>query len=96
MKGADGRVLYVGKADSLRGRVRSYFGSKAALDARLALLTEREREVMARVVEGRPNKAIAQDLDISVKTVEVHRAKVMEKLGADSVAELVQLMLQRK
>ena len=69
---------------------------QAALDARLALLTEREREVMARVVEGRPNKAIAQDLDISVKTVEVHRAKVMEKLGADSVAELVQLMLQRK
>ena len=69
---------------------------QAALDARLALLTEREREVMVRVVEGRPNKAIAQDLDISVKTVEVHRAKVMEKLGADSVAELVQLMLQRK
>lgn len=69
---------------------------QAALDARLALLTEREREVMARVVEGRPNKAIAQDLDISVKTVEVHRAKVMEKIGADSVAELVQLMLQRK
>lgn len=69
---------------------------QAALDARLALLTEREREVMARVVEGRPNKAIAQDLDISVKTVEVHRAKVMEKLGANSVAELVQLMLQRK
>ena len=69
---------------------------QAALDARLALLTEREREVMARVVEGRANKAIAQDLDISVKTVEVHRAKVMEKLGAESVAELVQLMLQRK
>jgi two-component system response regulator TtrR len=71
-------------------------GRQAALDARVALLTEREREVMARVVEGRPNKAIAQELDISVKTVEVHRAKVMEKLGADSVAELVQLMLQRK
>jgi RNA polymerase sigma factor (sigma-70 family) len=68
---------------------------RAALDARLALLTEREREVLGRVVEGRPNKAIAQELDISVKTVEVHRAKVMEKLGADSVAELVQLMLRR-
>ena len=68
---------------------------RQALDARLALLTEREREVMARVVEGRPNKAIAQELEISVKTVEVHRAKVMEKLGADSIAELVQLMVRR-
>lgn len=68
---------------------------RQALDSRLSSLTEREREVMSRVVEGRPNKAIAQELDISVKTVEVHRAKVMEKLGAESVAELVQLMLRR-
>lgn len=68
---------------------------RRALDSRLSSLTEREREVMSRVVDGRPNKAIAQELDISVKTVEVHRAKVMEKLGAESVAELVQLMLRR-
>lgn len=69
---------------------------RAAVEARVALLTDREREVMTRMVEGRTNKAIAAELEISVKTVEVHRAKVMEKLAADSVAELVQLMLQRK
>lgn len=69
---------------------------RAAVDARVALLTDREREVMTRMVEGRTNKAIAAELEISVKTVEVHRAKVMEKLAADSVAELVQLVLQRK
>jgi FixJ family two-component response regulator len=61
---------------------------------RLASLTEREREVMQRVIEGKLNKVIADELDISVKTVEFHRAKVMEKMGADSVAGLVQLMMQ--
>jgi len=61
---------------------------------RVAALTEREREVMRRVIEGKPNKVIAEDLDISVKTVEFHRAKVMEKMGADSVAALVQLMAE--
>jgi FixJ family two-component response regulator len=65
------------------------------VDERVAALTEREREVMRRVVEGKPNKLIAAELEISMKTVEVHRAKVMEKMGAASVAELVQLMLQR-
>ncbi|MGH8708580.1 MAG: response regulator transcription factor [Burkholderiales bacterium] len=61
---------------------------------RLATLTEREREVMQRVIEGKLNKVIADDLGISVKTVEFHRAKVMEKMSADSVAGLVQLMMQ--
>jgi two-component system response regulator FixJ len=61
---------------------------------RLATLTEREREVMQRVIEGKLNKVIADELGISVKTVEFHRAKVMEKMGADSVAALVQLMMQ--
>ena len=61
---------------------------------RLATLTEREREVMQCVIEGKLNKVIADELGISVKTVEFHRAKVMEKMGADSVAGLVQLMMQ--
>jgi len=61
---------------------------------RVAALTGREREVMRRVVEGKPNKVIAEGLDISVKTVEFHRAKVMEKMGADSVAALVQLIAE--
>jgi len=60
------------------------------LAERLAALTERERGVLQRVVEGKANKVIAAELDISVKTVEAHRAKVMEKMGVDSVAELVQ------
>jgi len=64
------------------------------LAERTATLTEREREVMQRVVEGKLNKVIADELAISVKTVEFHRAKVMEKMGADSVAGLVQLMMQ--
>jgi len=57
---------------------------------RLAALTERERDVMARVIEGKLNKVIADELNISIKTVEFHRAKVMEKMGAASVASLVQ------
>lgn len=61
---------------------------------RVAALTEREREVMQHVIGGKPNRVIAEELDISVKTVEFHRAKVMEKMGAASVAMLVQLMSQ--
>jgi len=60
---------------------------------RIALLTDRERAVLQRVIEGKQNKVIADELALSVKTVEFHRAKVMEKMGVDSVAELVQLTL---
>lgn len=60
-------------------------------------LTAREREVMQLVVKGRLNKQIAADLNISEKTVKAHRAKVMHKTGAGSVAELVRLhMVARK
>jgi two-component system, LuxR family, response regulator FixJ len=60
------------------------------LAGRLAALTERERAVLQCIIDGKANKVIAAELDISVKTVEAHRAKVMEKMAADSVAELVQ------
>lgn len=63
------------------------------LAGRLAGLTERERGVLQRVIEGKANKVIAAELEISVKTVEAHRAKVMEKMGVDSVAELVQRII---
>ena len=63
------------------------------VSGRLAALTERERDVLRRVIEGKPNKIIAGELDISMKTVEFHRSKVMEKMGVDSVAALVQLTL---
>lgn len=66
---------------------------RAQLAERLAALTERERGVLQRIVEGKANKVIAAELDISVKTVEAHRAKVMEKMAVDSVAELVQRII---
>ena len=60
---------------------------------RLAKLTEREREVLQEVVQGRPSKLIASELGISEKTVDVHRSNVMRKTGTRSVAELVQIWL---
>jgi FixJ family two-component response regulator len=60
---------------------------------RLASLTQREREILDCVVAGKINRVIAEDLAISVKTVEAHRARIMEKLAVDSVAELVQVVV---
>jgi two-component system, LuxR family, response regulator FixJ len=65
----------------------------AALRSRIAALTPREREVMALVVEGRPNKAVATRLGLSTRTVEVHRAKAMEKMHARSLADLVRMAI---
>ncbi|MGD2172944.1 MAG: response regulator [Gammaproteobacteria bacterium] len=62
--------------------------------ARIASLTEREREVFELVAEGLANKAIAGKLGISERTVEVHRAQVMKKLGARTLAQLVRIHLQ--
>ena len=59
---------------------------------RLAELTERERDVMRLVIEGRPNKLIADALGISVRTVEVHRARVFEKMDVKSAVELTNLL----
>jgi two-component system response regulator DctR len=61
-------------------------------DAKLAELTDRERDVMRLVIEGKPNKLIADALAISVRTVEVHRAHVFEKMGVRSAVELANLL----
>jgi len=65
----------------------------AAATAKLALLSPREREVLAGLVAGLPNKSIAYDLAISPRTVEIHRARVMDKMGARSLSQLVRLAL---
>jgi two-component system response regulator DctR len=65
---------------------------KARLQSRLTELTERERDVMRLVVEGLANKLIADQLDISVRTVEVHRARVFDKMDVKSAVELANLL----
>jgi two-component system response regulator FixJ len=74
-------------------QTREADAQQAEVAARFALLTPREREVMVLVTAGKANKVIAADLGLSPKTVEVHRAAVMDKMGADSVAELVRFEL---
>ena len=66
--------------------------SNSNLQVKLTDLTERERDVMRLVVEGLPNKLIADQLDISVRTVEVHRARVFDKMDVKSAVELANLL----
>ena len=70
-------------------------GRQVAVERRLADLTERECAVMRLVLEGLPNKLIADQLDISVRTVEVHRARVFDKMEVKSAVELSKLLQQR-
>ena len=65
----------------------------ASREALLSKLTTREAQVLERIVAGRLNKQIADDLGISIKTVEAHRANIMEKLGANTVADLLKIAL---
>ena len=65
----------------------------ASRDALLSKLTGRESQVLERIVAGRLNKQIADDLGISIKTVEAHRANIMEKLNANTVADLLKIAL---
>ena len=64
-----------------------------AAQSKLALLSPREREVLDGLLAGLPNKSIAYDLAISPRTVEIHRARVMDKMGARSLSELIRLAL---
>lgn len=66
--------------------------TRLALKDRLATLSDREREVMERMIRGRLNKQIAADLGIAMRTVEVHRARILEKMGVRNGIELAALM----
>lgn len=80
--------------DALRrdGEHNMQAASLATIEARLASLTQREREVMDRVLAGKFNKVIADELCIAMRTVEVHRARVFEKMAVRSAVELAQLL----
>nr|WP_315261789.1 response regulator [uncultured Limnohabitans sp.] len=73
-------------------QTRQVLRTKQSLQQNLTDLTERERDVMNLVVEGLPNKLIADQLDISVRTVEVHRARVFDKMNVKSAVELANLL----
>lgn len=64
------------------------------IESRLAALSQRERQVMERVIRGEPNKSIAAALGITIRTVEVHRARMMAKLGCEHITELVRMLVQ--
>ncbi len=78
--------------DALRRRRQE---SEATVAARAAALTPRERQVMERILAGDYNKTIADGLGIAVRTVEVHRARIFEKMGVRSAVELAQLLAPR-
>ena len=82
--------------DALRV-ARQRFGerrNRTELQGRIDALTVREREILALVLDGLPSKNIAKELGISVKTVDVHRTRIKEKTGAESIAVLVRDILQ--
>jgi two-component system response regulator DctR len=87
------RIISALEHDAQRHRARK---TDASLEARLQSLTTREHEVMERVLAGKFNKVIADELNIAMRTVEVHRSHVFEKMGVRSAIELAQLLATRR
>jgi two-component system response regulator FixJ len=81
------------KAVALGSQVRDDVAAAAAARHKIERLTPREREVLEHLVLGRPNKVIAYEMDISPRTVEIHRAHLMEKMEAKSLSDLVRTAL---
>ena len=79
----------VGRAIALSKETRSQASLSHAAESRIAMLTARERQVLEHLVAGRANKVIAHELDISPRTVEIHRAHLMEKMQARSLSDLI-------
>ncbi len=85
----------VRQALALDACIRDRCKQQVDYSIKLASLTTRERQIMDKVVEGQSNKIIARELDISYKTVEAHRSRLMKKMGANSIAELLQQVLTK-
>lgn len=80
------------RAIAIDEKVRKEQGERDKVEVRLEQLTPREREVMNLLAKGKSNKEVAAELDISRKTVDFHRVRILEKMGVDSLVELVLLM----
>ena len=91
----DGEALLgsVRSALSVRGSKPPRDGERAEIETRLAVLTQRERQVLDGLIAGRSNKVIAHDLGISARTAEIYRANVMAKMQATSLSQLVRMAL---
>ena len=85
-------VDLVEKALALDAEHQRAAASRETVEARLATLTQREREVMEQILEGKYNKVIADQLSISMRTVEAHRSRIFEKMGVRSAVELAQML----
>jgi FixJ family two-component response regulator len=81
----------IARAEAQDARTRQTSAEVAAIEAKIATLTPREREVFTHVIAGRLNKQIAGDLGTVEKTIKVHRGRMMEKLGVHTVVDLVRL-----
>lgn len=90
----DKLIAAIDEAFSMQQRQRESLDRLAQREQLIAELTPREREVMELVVQGRHNREIGPQLGISVRTVEVHKARLMAKLGVDNVADLVRIAIR--
>lgn len=84
----------VQRAMAADGENRKLLSQRDTLRNRYDSLTPREQEVLVLVTQGKANKVMAGDLGVSQRTVEIHRARVMEKMGAHSLAQLVRMVLE--
>jgi two-component system, LuxR family, response regulator FixJ len=91
----DGQILLDRVRDAIESVKRAWWAEEQQADvaSRLKRLTPRQREVLDRLIDGKPSKEIASELGLSPRTVDVHRSRIMQAMGADSLADLFRLIL---